>query len=378
MTHLHLDEIKIGPRHRKDLGDLDALAASIRDVGLLHPIVVTKDNRLVAGMRRYAACQALGWRKIPVTVVDLVEIVRGEFAENMARKDFLISEAAAIAETLEPQLAAEADRRMKAGTPSEKFTKGRAKDHVAAYAGISRPTLERATEIIEAAKAEPEKYAKLAESMDRTGLVNGLYKRLVVARKAEVIRNEPPPLPGKGPYRVIVADPPWPYEQRQEDPSHRANTPYPSMSIAQICALDVPSIAAPDCILWLWTTNFHMRHAFTVLDAWGFESRTILTWVKDRMGTGDWLRGRTEHCIMAGRGKPVITLGNQTTVLMGPLREHSRKPDEFYALVESLCPAPRYAELFQRHARPGWDGHGDEAQALSGDEKASSPHAVRR
>jgi len=150
-----------------------------------------------------------------------------------------------------------------------------------------------------------------------------------VIPQIEAIRSEPPPLPCNGPYRVIVADPPWPYEFRQEDSSHRGVQPYPGMPIEQICALPVAAIAHEDCILWLWTTNFYMRFAYQALDAWGFQERTILTWVKDRMGLGDWLRGQTEHCIMAVRGRPAVTLSNQTTVLHGKAREHSRKPEEF-------------------------------------------------
>ena len=82
------------------------------------------------------------------------------------------------------------------------------------------------------------------------------------------------------------------------------------------------------------------------------------------MGCGDWLRGKSEHCLLAIKGKPVITLTNQTSVLFGPMRDHSQKPDEFYDLVESLCPAPEggRVELFQRKPRPGWVGHGDEAR----------------
>jgi N6-adenosine-specific RNA methylase IME4 len=204
----------------------------------------------------------------------------------------------------------------------------------------------------------------LRDSMDRTGRVDGPYKRLMVARQAETIRKEPPPYPAHGPYRVIVADPPWPYEKDKIDPSHRATYPYPQMSIEDVCgeASTVQAIAHDDCILWLWTTNYHMREAFTVLDAWGFSFRTILTWVKDSFGRGDWLRGQTEHCLLAIRGRPVVELTNQSTVLQAPAREHSAKPDEFYRLVESLCPAPGYAELFQRTPRPGWDGHGDEVR----------------
>ena len=132
------------------------------------------------------------------------------------------------------------------------------------------------------------------------------------------------------------------------------------MSIDQICSLNVGGIAHENCILWLWTTNHHMREAFTVLDAWGFQQKTILTWVKDKMGMGDWLRGQSEHCIMAVRGGPIVHLTNQTTILHGKVRQHSRKPEEFYEFVEKLCPAPRYGELFSRHDRENWDGHGDE------------------
>jgi hypothetical protein len=86
--------------------------------------------------------------------------------------------------------------------------------------------------IAKAAKVEPGKFGKLKEDMDRTGRVDGPFKRLKVMRQAAAIRQEEPSLPGRGPYRVIVADPPWPYEIRKEDPSHRGIHPYPSMSIA--------------------------------------------------------------------------------------------------------------------------------------------------
>jgi N6-adenosine-specific RNA methylase IME4 len=180
-------------------------------------------------------------------------------------------------------------------------------------------------------------------------------------RRKEDVEAEPPPLP-EGPFRVIVADPPWRYDARGDDPTHRAANPYPSMTVEEICSLPVAGLAHADCALWLWTTNAFMREAFDVLDAWGFAPKTILTWVKDRMGVGDWLRGRTEHCLLAVRGRPVIALTSQTTVIQGPLREHSRKPEEFYALVESLCPAPPggRCELFARTSRPGWVAHGNQ------------------
>jgi ParB-like chromosome segregation protein Spo0J len=260
-----ISAIAIGVRHRRDLGDIEGLAASIAEVGLLHPVVITPGNVLIAGERRLAACAFLRWREVPVTVVDLDKVVKGEFAENSERKDLTLSEAVAIKRAIEPIERAEAKERQAAagpasgrgkknGTGSGKLptpVRGRAADKAAKATGKARRTLDKAEAIVAAAEAAPDKFGKLLADMDRTGRVNGVFKRLRVAQQAEAIRAEPPPLPGNGPYRVIVCDPPWPYDVDVPDPRDRATYPYPQMSIAQIAALDIGSIAAPDSIVWL-------------------------------------------------------------------------------------------------------------------------------
>src|SRR6516164_1047661 len=260
---LPIDKIIVGKRIRRDLGDIAPLAANIAELGLLQPIVVTPDGRLIAGERRILAAKSLGWVEIPINVIDLAAVVRGEYAENTERKDFTWSEAVAIKRALEPLEKAAAKERQ--GTRTDKHpgklptsSQGRAADKAAKATRMSRRTLEKAEAVVDAAEIEPERFGKLKEDMDRTGQVNGPFKRLKVMRQAEEIRKEPPPLPGNGPYRVIIADPPWPYDVRQEDPSHRATHPFPQMSIAQICAMKVQEIAHDDCILWLWATNFHL------------------------------------------------------------------------------------------------------------------------
>jgi N6-adenosine-specific RNA methylase IME4/ParB-like chromosome segregation protein Spo0J len=363
---LPIDSIQIGERHRRDMGDLSGLAASMESLGLLQPIVVRPDGTLIAGERRVRAAKQLGWTQIPVNVVDLDAVVRGEFAENAVRKDFTLSEAVAIKRALEPIERAAARVRM--GTP-EKFTdlaKGNALDKIAKVTGISRVTLARAEAIVDAAEAEPEKYGRLRAAMDKTGRVNAPYKRLRVAKQAEKIRAEPSPLPGNLPYSVAAADIPWASEPegKADRAAHRGYWPYPTMTIEQACALPVGSIMHADSVFWLWVTNFILARGLhlPVLRAWEFEPKTIVTWEKDKAGTGIWLLGQTEHVVMAVRGNPVITLTNQTTVLRGPVREHSRKPQQFYEMVESLCPAPRYADLFSRYRHnEKWDCHGDEA-----------------
>src|SRR5262249_53139285 len=107
------------------------------------------------------------------------------------------------------------------------------------------------------------------------------------------------------------------------------------MDLDAIKALPVADLAHEHCFPWLWVTNAHLLDgsALAVLAAWGFVPKTMLTWDKGRVGMGKWLRGRTEHCILAVRGDPKIMLTNQTTLITGPVREHSRKPDSFFDLV---------------------------------------------
>jgi ParB-like nuclease family protein/MT-A70 protein len=279
---ISIADIVVGERHRREMGDVAGLAASMAELGLLQAIGVTPGSTLIWGQRRLRAAKLLGWTEITVNVVDLHDIARGEYAENVHRKDFTLSEAVAIKRALEPIERAAAKERQ--GTRTDKHpgklptsSTGRAADKAAKATGMARRTLEKAEAIVDAAEAEPEKYGKLLADMDRTGRANGVYRRLKIAKQAEQIRAEPPPLPGNGPYRCIVADLPWPYEKRDADPSQRGALPYLTGSIADFCKLPVASIAGPDAILWLWVTNHHMREAFAVLDAWRFEQKTILT-----------------------------------------------------------------------------------------------------
>ena len=356
---MNIDQIQVGFRYRKDLGNLRTLVESIGDVGLLHPAVVTPDGRLIAGQRRLEACRLLGWTEIPVTVVDLYQAARGEAHENFVRKDLLPSEIVALKRAIEPLERREARERQghKAdlchpATVAEwqRAYPGDARDNIARYLGVGRTTIERAEAVVDAAEEEPEEYGYLVEQMDRSGKVAGAYRRLEVLRQARELDAAPPALP-TGPFQVIVADPPWRYESGN-------SLPYPTMDIEEIKAMPVAEIADENAILWLWTTNAHLRVAFDVLEAWGFEYKTLLTWVKDRMGTGEWLRGQSEHCMLAVRGKPVFLHGNHATVLEAPRREHSRKPDEFYNLVEAACPGSR-VDLFCRERRTGWKVYGN-------------------
>ena len=189
---MRIEDIGIGERYRKDLGDIEGLAKSIQEIGLLHPVVVTSNGQLVAGQRRLAAARQLGWEEIPARIVNLSSIVRGEYDENAIRKDLLPSEAVAIGRALEPLERKAAEERQielgrTHGTPCAKFAQGvgKSRDIVASKMGMSGYSYKKAKRVIEAAEEEPEKYAELAEEMDRTGKIDGAYKKYKRIAKAE-------------------------------------------------------------------------------------------------------------------------------------------------------------------------------------------------
>lgn len=259
--------------------------------------------------------------------------------------------------TADPQVAAGLSREHFGSDATRKPAPNSTHAHnrIAAMAGVSPATAARVLSV-QAKSPEQFERVKLGELSASKAL--GEVKLQAKRELAEEIRANPVVTPD-GRYQVIVSDPPWKYDARAEDTTHRGKNLYPEMTVPEICALPVGKLAQPDCVLWLWTTNAFMRGAYECLDAWGFQEKTILTWDKELLGLGDWLRNVTEHCILAVRGKPIVSLTNQTTMIRERRREHSRKPEAFYAMVDALCPGSKL-EMFSRTPRLGWSTWGAE------------------
>ena len=171
----------------------------------------------------------------------------------------------------------------------------------------------------------------------------------------------PPPLP-LDVFRTIVADPPWQYDQPGVTKADSRRF-YPTLTVEEIASLPVARLADEDAHLWLWTTNALMEKAYGVVRAWGFSPLTLVTWCKPGPGVGHYVRNNTEHAILARRGRALTPAGKPlSSWYVWPRREHSRKPDEFFSLVEQVSPGP-YLELFARRERPGWTPWGDEVAA---------------
>lgn len=169
-------------------------------------------------------------------------------------------------------------------------------------------------------------------------------------------------------FDVILADPAWKFKVWNEAKSGR-RPPYPTMTTEQICALEIP--AAKNCALFLWATWPMIEHAFRAISAWGFKYRTLAwVWVKLNRnglgfytGTGYYTRANSEPCLLAVRGSMPRQAKDVQAVIVSPVRQHSRKPDEQYPKIERLYPNMRYLEMFARQRRPGWSAWGNEVES---------------
>ncbi len=171
-------------------------------------------------------------------------------------------------------------------------------------------------------------------------------------------------------YGLIMADPPWSFDNWSvAGEAKNAKAQYDCTPLDWIKGLDVANLAAPDCLLWLWATNPLLPQAIEVMAAWGFTFKTAGHWSKKTVngkqafGTGYILRCAGEPFLIGTIGQPACAR-NVRSVIEGPVREHSRKPDEAFAAAEALIPDVRRIELFSRAARPGWDVMGDQVNTF--------------
>jgi N6-adenosine-specific RNA methylase IME4 len=191
-------------------------------------------------------------------------------------------------------------------------------------------------------------------------------------------------------YHAIMADPPWHFRARTAlqvgnwTSRRDAEKHYKVMGLDEIAALPVKELAHKDCHLFLWTTGPNLPHALEIIPAWGFRySGMGFTWIKLKrkfnahqlrlvqlaeedlhVGLGLTTRKNAEFCLLARRGSARRLAKNVREVILSPVREHSRKPDDAFARVERYCEGP-YLELFSRQARPGWHAFGNEVDRFS-------------
>ena len=177
---------------------------------------------------------------------------------------------------------------------------------------------------------------------------------------------------GKKKFSTILADPPWQFQNRtgKVAPEHKRLNRYGTMPLSDICELPVAGISAETAHLYLWVPNALLPEGLEVMKAWGFQYKANLVWHKirkdggpDGRGVGFYFRNTTEIILFGVRGKKARTLApgrSQVNIIKTMKREHSRKPDEQYELIEACSPGP-YLEMFARGPRKGWSTWGNQA-----------------
>jgi N6-adenosine-specific RNA methylase IME4 len=363
-----------------DGAEFDGLVRDIAQNGLLTPIVLYQD-KILDGRNRYLACQKAGVepRYVEYEGDDPVGFV---ISQNLSRRHLGPSERAMVAARM---------ANLKWGQRADRVEGSIELSTAAKLVSVSEPSVKRAKVVID--RGTPE----LQEAVDRGRIaVHEAEKcaRLPAKAQAEFLaaaaagktfafwqinhgRKErtaalaatTSALPvGKKRWPVILADPPWDFSAYNPLTANRhVSHHYPVMKLAEVCALPVADLAADHCVLFLWATVPCLEESFEALRAWGFKYKSGLVWDKEVPSTGYWFRGQHELLLLATRGNPPLPLTKNVpaSVIRERRREHSRKPEASYAIIERMFPDLPKFELFARSRRPGWDSWGNETSRFA-------------
>lgn len=399
INDVQISTIKIGDRYRKDMGDLQVLADSIEELGLLQPIGINPNYQLIWGERRLRAFELLGRDKIPARIVPMERLIKGEFTENEIRKDFNPVERVEISRAFRNENPNKQGERTDLHKPCQNFDKvesppivGRkndiaadeggfnnhetlrqaeyAVDHgspelvdalskgdasISAAAKVATLPPEEQDEIVARGPAEIKAAAKAIRQQEteqrREQRIEKLKEQAAGNRELDISSQ----------YPVIYADPPWNYEFSGSD-SRDLDNQYPTMDLEAILGLPVDQLATRDCVLFLWTTAPKLPEGMAVLNCWGFTYKTCAVWDKEKIGMGYWFRQQSELLLVGTRGSipPPEPSNRPSSVIRSPREKHSQKPEQVYRVIEAMYPDLPRIELFARNRREGWSAFGNE------------------
>lgn len=387
-----IESIKVPETRMRELkpAGVERLIESMTQLGQINPITILPDGTLISGLHRYEAAKRLGWKLIAVNVLELddAHAQLAEIDENIIREELNVLERAehlARRKEIYEALFPETKRGAHGGRGGKKLDPDSGSnsafvDDTAKKTGRARSKISEEVKLVkdlpeevrDAVRDTPiaenkEDLKRLANEKDekkRDELIRRVAdgeaknvkeaaRQLTYEQKQETSLDRV-----NGPFDIIYADPPWQYSN--DGMSGAAANHYPTMPTDEICDLDVEGIASDDAVLFLWTTNPHLPDAMRVMEAWGFEYKTNLVWVKDK-GTGIafYLNGYHELLLIGTKGS-MLPQKKPKSVLDTKRGEHSRKPDEIYDLIDEMYPGLSRVELFCRRPRGGWAVWGNE------------------
>lgn len=361
------------------------LVEDIRENGLIVPILLDSEGCIIDGRNRLRACNEAGvkprfeqWKKD-----ETQNPWRYVWSVNKKRRHLPESQLAQCgvkmikgSDAWEANQAAASEKRIQKISEGMKGKRNAAKEkgstsndvdpikkpvdrsnfeaeRMAKEIGTSPATTSRALAI-------EKKNPKLAEKVISGEVKAGEAIRQI--KKAEVSKKVAE-LP-KGRYRVFYADPPWKYGNSGEgiDQYGPAERHYPAMSIAELCAMDIQSISAPDAVLFMWVTSPFLEDCFKVINAWGFKYKASFVWDKIKHNYGHYNSVRHELLLICTKGSctPDSKELIDSVVSIERTSEHSEKPEEFRSIIEKLYQHGQKIELFARKNSKGWKTYGNE------------------
>lgn len=358
--------------------DLASLREDVQANGLLEPITIF-EGKILDGRNRAGVCADLGIE--PETVEfhgDNAAALSFVISKNLNRRHLNESQRALVAERLANIELGANQHTMKEGSANSPIL---SQDAAAKKLNVSPRSIRTAKAMKQTAAPEvikavedgslslnaAAKIAELSEKDQKKVMLDArpdqAVKKVSRANREAQLAAKQKALPSTT-FGVIYADPEWKFETFSENGMDRsADNHYPTSDTKTIMARDVASIAADDCVLFLWATAPMLPDALLVMESWGFTYKSQAVWVKDRIGTGYWLRNQHEILLIGTKGAiPAPAPGSQwASVIEAPVAAHSEKPEEAYRLIEEYFPTLPKTELNARNARDGWTAWGLEA-----------------
>jgi len=400
-TRRKISELKSHPHQElippMSLEDYQNLLDDIKRNGILQPIDVTYNNVILDGHHRVKAARELGIKEVEVRIPELLYVDEDEYLISVAmnRRHLTEGQKAVLANEYRKILSEKAktqrasDAIEKRWRPEQKYLETAVSPKYSEEQERSRKIAsdkfkvsERKVRTVqEIEKTAPEVYEKLGSGdlqiheAKIIAQLPGDKRETVLEKKLETKKDirsivrainnaeknqNAKPIP-EGKFSIVYADPPWEYEFSNSNMRDIENH-YPTLELEKIKEIKVPS--DDNAMLFLWTPAPKLEEALEVVKAWGFYYRTNIVWVKDKIGTGYYSRGKHELLLIGIKGEGIGTPlpeNRPESVIFAERTEHSKKPDIFYEIIEKMYPKHSRIELFARNKREGWEAWGNEA-----------------
>lgn len=368
---LKFEDVKINKKYEKLVPPLlkeefIQLKSSIQINGLYLPIIINEENIVLDGHHRFKICKDLNilpkfkLKKFENKLLEKKFVIESnlhrrhlkDYQKGLLAKELLKIEQEE-AKVKQKEAGKEFGENHPKSLPIELGKLSDRHDNESMSKTAKKVGLKSGEQLRRILKIENEAPEELKEKV-RKGETSINYAYKTVNRQEKKANAEPIP---QGQFNVILADPPWKYDinTRGSPDDH-----YDVMDDESIYNMKIPG--AKDCVLFMWGTAPKLPEALQVIESWGFTYKTNMVWIKDKIGTGYYFRGKHELLFVAVKGNPLIPEESDRpeSVLIAPRTKHSKKPQEVYEIIERMYPNSKYLELFARNSRKNWKSWGNE------------------